>query len=240
LSAALVLAAHGTASRAGLATTEAITRAVAAARPDLTVRLAYLDVARPRLADLLAGGLAGCRGGVVVVPLLLSTGYHIRHDIPTVVGRFGRVAPPLGPDPLLAAALAERLGEASQQAEAGRREGPVVLAAAGSREPETASQVTRMARLLEQRLGRPVTPAYVHSGVSGVPDLRTAVRSVGQRTAIATYLLAEGYFARQVAAAGSELGVPVSAPVGVHPALVTLVLRRYAEIAGRSQLVTAQ
>ncbi|MBO0869083.1 MAG: sirohydrochlorin chelatase [Micromonosporaceae bacterium] len=231
----LVLAAHGTAWRCGLATAEAIARRVGQARPELTVRLAYLDVARPRLPDV----LAGCQGEVVVVPLLLSTGYHVRLDIPAVVAGAccrARVAPPLGPDPLLATALADRLtGAGWPDQPTGARRGGVVLAAAGSREPQTASQVAAMAGLLEHRLGRPVTPAYVHSGVSGVVDLRTAVRGSPRRPTIATYLLADGYFARQVAAAAVELGAPVAAPIGAHPALVTLVLRRYAEVVGQPQ-----
>jgi sirohydrochlorin ferrochelatase len=48
--------------------------------------------------------------------------------------------------------------------------------------------------------------------------------------AVATYLLAEGFFADQVRAAAP--GLPVTAPIGAHPAVVDLVWRRYDEAAG--------
>ena len=66
-----------------------------------------------------------------MVPLLLSTGYHLTADIRGAARAAGApVADPLGPDPRLAEALADRL------AEAGRPAGtPTVLAAAGSADP---------------------------------------------------------------------------------------------------------
>jgi sirohydrochlorin ferrochelatase len=215
----LVLAAHGTAAASGRATVESLVTRLRRVRPDLTVRLGYLDVARPRLAEV----LRDCRGEVVVVPLLLSTGYHVRHDIPAILAACPqirpRVAPPLGPDPSLAVALADRLRHA------GWRGGPVLLAAAGSRDPATAGHVRTMAALLGERIGTVVTPAYAHAGATGVLDVETAVRRHEPMPTVATYLLAEGYFARRIASAGA----PTAAPIGVHPAVVGLVLRRYDE-----------
>jgi sirohydrochlorin ferrochelatase len=212
-----MLVAHGTAAPSGLATVEALVARLRTARPDLTVRLGYLDVARPRLAEV----LRDCHGDAVVVPLLLSTGYHVRHDIPAILAACPRLRPrlagPLGPDPLLAVALADRLREA------GWRGGPVLLAAAGSRDPTTAHQVTTMAALLGERIGAAVTTAYAHTGAADMIDVETAVRHHDPTPTVATYLLADGYFARRIAAAGA----PAAAPIGVHPAVVSLVLRRY-------------
>src|SRR4051794_1202101 len=107
MDATLLIAAHGTASLAGLATTRSLVDAVAAARPGLQVELCFLDVCSPRLAD----ALDQLDGDVIVVPLLLSAGYHVSTDIPRVVS--GRdsvsVARHLGPDPLIIEAVADRL-----------------------------------------------------------------------------------------------------------------------------------
>ena len=80
------------------------------ARPEWDVTLCFLDVVEPSLRT----ALDGHPGPSVVVPMLLSTGYHVAQDIPTVAtGRPKvRLADRLGPDPLLTSALIDRLTEA--------------------------------------------------------------------------------------------------------------------------------
>ena len=75
----LVVAAHGTTSAAG----RRVVQDCAARAADLLrvpVRVGYVDVCEPTLADALAGGPAP-----VVVPLFLASGYHVRHDVPASV-----------------------------------------------------------------------------------------------------------------------------------------------------------
>jgi sirohydrochlorin ferrochelatase len=175
--------------------------------------------------------------GAVAVPLLLSGGYHARVDLPARAPR-ARITRPVGPDPLLAVALADRLGEA------GYAGGPVVLAAAGSTDPAAQADVQAQAGLLAAHLGQPVTPAYLsaarpqvadlaaggEAGPSPVAPVSTAapVAAVASVAAVAAYLLAPGRFADQLAAdvAGRA---PVSAPLGDHPAVAEVVLDRYDE-----------
>ena len=57
-------------------------------------------------------------------------------------------------------------------------------------------------------------------------DAVATARALGYPSvAVATYLLSPGRFATEVQACGADV---VSAPLGVHPALVELVLQRYA------------
>ncbi len=107
MSATLLVAAHGTRSAAGIATIGRLVEAVRAARPGLTVEVGYLDVATPTLSE----ALDAVAGPVVVLPLLLSAGYHVLQDIPSLVaGRPGaRVARHLGPDRLVLDAVHDRL-----------------------------------------------------------------------------------------------------------------------------------
>jgi sirohydrochlorin ferrochelatase len=179
-----------------------------------------VELAEPDIRTALAAVPAGRR--VVAVPLLLSSGYHDRVDIPAALAAVrpdavrARV---LGPDPLLAGALADRL------AAAGRRPGDaVVLAAAGSADPDAVAAVHAQAELLARLLDAPVTAAF---GSAAEPDVRTAVAAARPgRVAIAPYLLAPGFFADRLAEAGADV---VAEPLGAHPAVVTLAVRRYLE-----------
>jgi sirohydrochlorin ferrochelatase len=205
----LLVVAHGTASAAGSATTDQLVAAIRAARPNTTVELCFLDVATPRLPDVLD------ERRTVVVPLLLSTGYHVQSDIPAAVAPYPnvRVARHLGPHPLLVDALVDRLGPVA----AGES---VALVGAGSSRPEAAGELAETGRLLGVRLGRPVPVLTLGD------DVRTALAALPQPVRVATYLLAEGQFVATLQQAAADLG-SVAAPIGVHPALVRLVWLRY-------------
>ena len=220
--ATLLIAAHGTRSAEGAATTRALVAEVAAARPGVPVRLCFLDVAEPALAPAL-DALADRR--VIVVPLLLSAGYHVRTDIPAVVA--GRpavaVAPHLGPDPAILAAVQDRLAAVAPPAPAG-----TLLAAIASSRSSARAEVDRAAAGLAERLGREV--AVLPLG----PDTAARLAELPAPVEIATYLLAEGGFLATLRAAVAGRGV-IADPIGVHPALVGLVWTRYDSVAGRAR-----
>jgi sirohydrochlorin ferrochelatase len=226
-----VAVAHGSRNPAAQANVRALLDAVRTARPGLDVREAYVELASPLLPEVLA--TAG--GDVAVVPLLLGNGYHIAHDVAGVAD-FHRpgtpCAPALGPHPLLVDVLADRLAQAEATV---RRDtldgwlatgrGPVVLAVAGSSDPRSHADADAMARLLGVRLGREVVAAYHSSTTPSVVETVAALRAAGHaRVSVATYLLSPGRFATEVQACGADV---VSAPLGVHPALVELILQRY-------------
>lgn len=217
---ALVLAAHGTRSAAGEAALAGLAALVARQRPWCRVQLAYLEISRPRLADV----LPEMAGAAVVVPLLLAGGYHIRHDIPGIVAGTGAVvARHLGPDPLLTSALARRLG-------ALRPADSVILGAAGSSDPGALAEVRASARMLAVRLARPVTAAFASAGTPTLDEAMERARSgSAPRVVIASYLLAPGYFHDRLEATGADL---VSPPLGPDPALAGLVWHRYDESLG--------
>ncbi|WP_242454511.1 sirohydrochlorin chelatase [Bailinhaonella thermotolerans] len=204
-----MLAAHGTRDPRG----EEVTRLIAAGVPG--ARLGFLEISSPSLASVL--DLAP--GPAVVVPLLLGGGYHAHVDIPAVVAGRARVAPPLGPHPLLAEALAGRL--------AAHDPGPgdaVVLGAAGSSDPAGLAAARAMARLLAVRLSRPVTVGF---GAAAAPSVERAVaraRARGaRRVIVAAHLLAPGHFHDRLRASGAD---EVTEPLGPHPAVLALVRHR--------------
>jgi sirohydrochlorin ferrochelatase len=228
---ALLVAAHGTRSALGTATTQALVAAVARARPDVPVSLCFLDVAEPSLQGALDA--SGDRP-VVVVPLLLSEGYHVTTDIPNVAaGRPGvRVARHLGPDPIIVAAVADRLAEArsaergtaerARSAERGGAAAGTALAAIASSRSSGRDEVAEAARLLAERLGGPVSVLPLGD------QLAEAVAALPRPTDVAVYLLAEGGFLDSLRTAMTDRGV-VAEPIGTHPALASVVWDRYDE-----------
>ena len=81
----LILFAHGARDPRWAAPFEAVAARVRAARPGITVRLAYLEFMAPSLpaagAELAA---AGCTR-IEVVPLFLGAGGHVRKDLPLLL-----------------------------------------------------------------------------------------------------------------------------------------------------------
>lgn len=223
----LLAVAHGTREPAGVATIEELLDRVRALRPGIVVRSAYLEVARPSVEAV----VSNVTGPVVVVPLLLATGYHATADIPRAVAhspaadvRIGRV---LGPDPLLAEALRDRLREAGW-----RPLDAVVLGAAGSSDPAAAAATEAQARLLAGLLAQPVVAGYASASSPRVPAAVAEVRAAGaDRVAVASYLLAAGHFHSQLGAAGADV---LTDPLGSHRSVARLVLVRYDEARRRT------
>ncbi|MFI2122339.1 sirohydrochlorin chelatase [Streptomyces sp. NPDC020299] len=224
---ALVLVGHGSRDPRALRTVLALMERVRDLRPGLSVRLGHIELNEPLLPDTLA---ALGDAPAVLVPLLLSRGYHVKQDIPEMAAATARtrVAAPLGPHPLLVETLYDRLLEAGWHTgpdDTTRRSSGVVLAAAGSRDPDSAADTRRTARLLADRLGVPVVPAYASAATPTVPAAVRALAARGRpRVAIASCFTAPGRFATQCAEAAPWI---TSAPLGAHEAMARLVLHRY-------------
>ncbi|GAA2523909.1 MULTISPECIES: sirohydrochlorin chelatase [Streptomyces] len=228
---ALVVVAHGSRDPRASITVRALLDRVRALRPGLPVHLGHIELDAPLLPDTLAELDARATEAAVLVPLLLSRGYHVKRDIPEMAAEarlHTRVAAPLGPHPLLADALHARLTEAgwpTRMDDGARRTSGVVLAAAGSRDPEAKADTGRTARLLAERLGVPVVPAYASAAAPTVPDALRALAARGRhRVAVASCFTAPGRFATECADAAPWIA---AAPLGTHPAMARLLLHRY-------------
>jgi sirohydrochlorin ferrochelatase len=175
----------------------------------------------------LSGVVEGLPEGTpaVVVPLLLSTGFHIKVDVPKAIRSRAEVvaARPLGPDPRLAELLAKQLRAAGLQDNDG-----VLLAAAGSSLPDGSVDSEEQARLLAELLPNKVRVAYGASAEPNVPDgvasLRAELGEGGGRVFVASYLLATGYFHDQLFKAGADV---VTDPLLPSPVLAEIALERY-------------
>ena len=148
----LVLTAHGSADPRSAANARAVAGLVARMRPNLDVRLAFLDHCSPSLVE----ALAGSSGEAVVAPLLLANAYHARVDIPrqiascTVAERVWR-APVLGEDDRLVSVLRRRVAEVGVS----RLDETlgVLVVAIGTSDPAVNARTARVAPKLLQHTG---------------------------------------------------------------------------------------
>lgn len=211
----LVVAAHGTASTTGLATIDRILDRLRRERPELAITRCFLDVLPPGLAEALHAYPTA-----VVVPALLSTGYHVQQDIPAILVEHpaARVSAHLGPDRLLSRALRDRLPTHDT--------GTVALVASGSRLPQAADDLAAAAADLAELIARPVRPYTLGA------DLPDQLREL-DHPVVATYLLAEGFFFDRLNSYAAGIA-PVAPVIGDHPEVARLILRRYdAEVSAR-------
>lgn len=212
----LVTVAHGTRHPTGNDVARAVTTA-AGERLGMPAVTSYVELSEPLFEDV----MADLSEPAVVVPLLLSTGYHVTMDLPRAAA--GAPVPvtlgtALGPDPQLAVAQADRLREAG--AIPGQR---VVLVAAGSQDPAAVPDLERAVALLAQEWGGEVELATLGGGG------RRPAEVVRPGDAVSPYLLAPGHFADR--AREESLGASVVADViGVHDAVVELVAARAARM----------
>lgn len=247
---ALVGISHGTSSEAGRSAVRGLHGAVAAAvtqrHPDAaaSVRLGHVDVEQPDVPATLGSLEPG--EPAVVVPLLLSAGYHVHVDLAEAAtaaasDRPVTLAGALGPDDRLAAVLLRRLAEAGL-----RDDDRVVLAVAGSSDERAVVDCRDMAGRLAAASGREVGLGFLSAAEPSLPDAVAAARSAraGARAAagaarprvvLANYLLAPGYFDDLARRAGADVvAQPLLVPDEPAPAeLVDIVLDRYAAASAR-------
>jgi sirohydrochlorin ferrochelatase len=209
----VVVAAHGTRDPAGVAVARQLVAALRAQLAGRPVLLSFVDVLGPGVREV----ITGAPGPVTVVPAFLTSGYHVRTDVPREVAATGRgdvtVTAPLGPHRLLVGAMADRL-----RAGGWRRGDAVVLAAAGSSDRRAVADVRAAAVALSRQVGRRVRVGFIATGAPRVSALVTGLRAAGEpRVAVASWLLSPGLFHCRLAKAGADV---VAAPLGVHPGVV--------------------
>ncbi len=225
----LLAVTHGTPSTANREAVIRLVDAVASERPELDVSISFVDASSSDVAAALA---AEAEPAAVIVPLVLSAGFHVRTGLSLGLDRIGagaHLAGELGPDDRIVAVLADRL------LALGLAEGDaVLLAAAGSNDPRAVRECFETARRLGHLLGRPVTVGFIAAAIPRLPDAIEMVREVhpGSRVVVGTYLLAPGTFYDAASGAGADLVAdPLLLPDRPPPhELVELVLERYASV----------
>jgi sirohydrochlorin ferrochelatase len=221
VTAALIACAHGTRFEEGRVVVRELLDVLRSTAPDgVEVHEAYVDVHGPYVTDVVAAARERT-SDIVIVPLLLSTGYHTEVDLVEAADGLP-LAPALGPHPVLAAILADRV-----RATGAAPDDTVVLAAAGSTRPGAVVDVERMAEMMRDAgIAAPIVTAYAAASEPKIPDAVHAARAAGHRTVAASYVLAPGHFSRVIEKAEADL---TSEPIGADPRLAEIVWERWRE-----------
>ncbi|MGA6153091.1 sirohydrochlorin chelatase [Stenotrophomonas sp. NPDC087984] len=234
----LLIIAHGSRDPRHAATVDALRARVRSLRPGLRVEAAFLEFNAPRVPQVLARLAAEDATEVIALPLLLTRAFHAKTDIPAVLreatARHPRLsvrqAAVLGPSPLLMDALERRLHEAGLRP-ADRPSTGVVLASAGSTDPEAIAVIAEIAREWRHTGWCAVRPAFASASLPRTEDAVRALRAAGvARVAVAPYVIAPGRLPDRIASGAEAAGADLLAPVlGPAPELARLLLTRYDE-----------
>ncbi|MGW3727582.1 sirohydrochlorin chelatase [Streptomyces sp. F001] len=231
----LLVIAHGSRDPRHAATVHALVRRVRTLRPGLRVETGFLDFNVPSVQRVLESLAAEGVRDVVALPLLLTRAFHAKADIPAVLRDAPRQlrirqAEVLGPSPLLLSALERRLYEAGLTP-ADKPSTGVVLASAGSTDPEAIAVIAEIAREWRHTGWCAVRPAFASAGSpAGFPRTEDAVRELRalgcRRIAVAPYVLAPGFLPDRIARGAAEADV-LADVLGPAPEVARVLLERY-------------
>ncbi|CAL9384480.1 MULTISPECIES: sirohydrochlorin chelatase [Streptomyces] len=237
----LLVVAHGSRDPRHAATVHDLVRRVRAQRPGLRVETGFLDFNVPSVGAVLESLDAEGVRDVVALPLLLTRAFHAKADIPAVLSEAPprlriRQADVLGPSPLLVAALERRLYEAGLTP-ADKSSTGVVLASAGSSDPEAIAVIADVAREWRHTGWCAVRPAFASASLPRTEDAVRELRELGcARVAVAPYVLAPGRLPDRIARGAAEADV-LADVLGPSPEVAQVLLERYD--AARTPLLTA-
>lgn len=236
----LLLVAHGSRDPRHAATIEQIACATRAERPDLEVRVGYLDHHAPSVTDALAATGAA---HTVAVPLLLGNAFHGRVDVPAALAegsaRTGvdvTTATVLGPCPELLPALTRQVRLSGGAP--GRGTG-LVLACAGTTDATARAALARLAMRWRRTFDADVRVADAAGAHAGIGRAVASLRAAGaERVDVAAWFLAPGVLLDRASAEAFSAGADsVAAPLGAAPEVVATVLRRFDAVATRAARV---
>jgi hypothetical protein len=217
--------------------------------PGVDIKIGYLNGVTGTLAEALAPDSSHSQANgrldhapqAVVVPLL--AGPHPAIDTAIAAAIASAPAPvmlaaALGPHPLLAGALHDRLYEVGL-ARANRARGlSFAVGATGilvvaDRGPQAINDAGVTTVLLASRLSIPAAPASLGDPASIDAAVQRLREAGATQLAIAPCVIGPESDPEEFAALSAALGAPYSAPLGGHPAVAQLVAVRYGEALAR-------
>ena len=229
----LIAVAHGSRDRRSAATMHAVIAGVRAARPDLDVRLAFLDLNAPSVESVVASVAADGHRHAIVVPLLLGSAFHARVDLPGLLAeaqcRHPRLAlsqaDVLGTDVRLIDALHDRI-LATGADPADERIG-IAVAAVGSSSADANRRTETVVDALRTRTNCPVELCFATREPSIAATDASLRRRGADRIVVAPWFLASGTLTDRLRRATPN--AIHAAPLGSHTALTDVVLSRYVD-----------
>jgi sirohydrochlorin ferrochelatase len=233
---ALVILAHGSRDPRSAATVHSLVSCLRETRDDLRIEASFLDHCPPSPYQVIDRLASEGVEEVVILPLLLSTAFHAKVDVPAVVdearSRFPELriiaSDVLGYDDTLLDVLDRRMRAELKDGRV-RELDALVLACAGSSDTQANAAVARLARLWGQRHKLPVVAAFTTAASPSPAEAVLQWRLEGRRhVAVGSFFLAPGLLPDRAEQSARKAGaVAVSRPLGVSAEIARLALLRY-------------
>ena len=225
----LVLTAHGSKDPRSAANAQAVAAWLWRMRPEVDVRLAFLELSAPNFIDVLTG-LPDSRHAVVT-PLLLASAYHARLDLPKQIARAGalgvRQADVLGEDDRLVSVLRERLTDLDVS-RLDPELGVLVVAIGSSNAAVNARTAQVASKLAAGTRWAGATMAFATGPEPSLAEAASQLRRRGaRRLVIAPWFLAPGRITDRVWTYARDNGIAMAPPLGAHRLVAETVLDRY-------------
>ncbi|MFI8565224.1 sirohydrochlorin chelatase [Rhodococcus sp. NPDC078407] len=245
---ALIAVAHGSRDPRSSATIHRAVDVLRRRRPDLDVRVAFLDLSEPGVDHVVDAMVHSGHTRIVAVPLLLGKAFHAKVDLPELLAagqsRHRHVSivqtDVLGDDGLLIEAVRDRILETG--AEVDDPTVGIALAAVGSSSAPANRRTQLVARKLLAGTSWAAAVTCFATSVSPSPvDAVAELRAAGAgRIVVAPWFLAPGLLTDRIEASlSSEPDATYADVIGAHPALAELVSQRYDSAAARGASVAS-
>ncbi|AVP69207.1 MULTISPECIES: sirohydrochlorin chelatase [Prescottella] len=232
----LIAVAHGSRDPRSARVVTAAVAAIRAQRPDVDVRLCFLDLNTPSVDQVVDAVAAEGHTAAVVVPLLLGSAFHARVDLPGILAAARARHPQLtlvqsdvlGHDRRLVDAVRDRItetGVATDDTRAG-----VVLAAVGSSDSRANDRTRALAGVLADGNLWATAACFATSAEPTVGQAISQLRSRGvERIVIAPWFLAPGRLTDRLGAAALDAAPDVvfAETIGAHRNVAEVALDRY-------------
>ncbi|MGH8488815.1 MAG: precorrin-8X methylmutase, partial [Gammaproteobacteria bacterium] len=252
----IVVAAHGSRDPAGVREFEALVELMKRRAPGRDIAYGYLEFASPTIDEAVRAAFVAGTRRVVVLPALLFAATHAKNDMPSELAMLKREYPSvefhfgaaMDLHPLLLRLSQQRIVEAealsSQTVQ--RVETCLVVVGRGTSDPDANSEVSKLARMLEEGLGfGSVFVCYSGTAKPPVADgLQAAARLGFQRMVVFPYFLFDGVLVKRIYSAADglqtrhpEIEVLKAGYLGAHADVADAFLERAQEaVEGRAHM----
>jgi precorrin-8X/cobalt-precorrin-8 methylmutase len=252
----IVLAAHGSRDPAAIREVEALLDLMRRLAPARTIGHGFLEFAVPTIDEGVQAVIDEGAQCVVMLPALLLAATHAKNDMPGELALLKRRFPgvefhfgaPMDLHARLLRLAQQRIVEAERLAKrvARRADSCLVVVGRGTTDPDANSEVSKLARMLEEGLGFGASlVCYAGTAEPGVVEgLRRAAKLGCERLVVFPYFLFDGLLVKRIYAATDELQarhpeleVLKAGYLGPHEELAAVFLERAQEgIEGRASM----
>jgi precorrin-8X/cobalt-precorrin-8 methylmutase len=252
----IVVAAHGSRDPAGVREVEALVALMKKRAPTRLITHGFLEFALPTIDEGVRTAIAAGAERVVMLPALLLAATHAKNDMPGELAVLKRDFPgvefrfgaPMDLHPLMLRLAQQRIieAEASSRRTVKRSESCLVVVGRGTTDPDANSEVSKLARMLEEGLGFGASfVCYSGTAEPALADgLRRAARLGCERMVVFPYFLFDGVLVKRIYTAAdelqarySELEVLKAGYLGAHEDVAAVFLERAQEgLEGRANM----